>query len=145
VKLRLLRDGREQSMAVRLTERPTEEPTEASAPARPKAPEPARPAGGLLGVVVREVDKIVARRLHLPEGVQGVLVTSVDPLTSAYEAGLDRGDVILEVNRQPVRTTSDFARLTSRAAPGQVLAVYCYVPDLGQRALRAVRVEAAQP
>jgi Do/DeqQ family serine protease len=144
VRLRLLRDGREQAMAVRLTERPLEQGADAApVPAKPR-PVPARPDSGLLGVVVREVDKVVARRLQLPEGLQGVIVTSIDPLTSAYEAGLDRGDVILEVNRQPVRTTGDFARLTSRAVPGQVLAVYCYVPDLGQRALRAVRVEGTQ-
>jgi serine protease Do len=145
VKLRLLRDNREQAMAVRLGERPVEEgsDTVVTTPAAKPGPAP-RPAG-LLGVSVREVDRGVARRLQLPSGVAGVLVTSVDPLTSAYEAGLDRGDIILEVNRQPVRTVADFTRLTSHASPGQVLAVYCYVPDLGQRALRAVRVEGGQP
>jgi hypothetical protein len=39
----------------------------------------------------------------------------------------------------------DFTRLTANAAAGQVLAVYCYVPDLGARALRAVRVEGGLP
>ena len=145
VKLRLLRDNREQAVSVRLGERPAEEGTETpvtTPAARPKSnPRPA----GLLGVSVREVDKVVARRLQLPDGVSGVLVTAVDPLTSAYEAGLDRGDIILEVNRQPVRSVGDFTRLTANVSPGQVLAVYCYVPDLGQRALRAVRVEGGQP
>jgi serine protease Do len=146
VKLRLLRDNREQAVAVRLGERPAEDGGDDAEATHPAArPKPAARPAGLLGVSVREVDKAVARRLQLPDGVAGVLVTSVDPLTSAYEAGLDRGDIILEVNRQPVRTVGDFARLTGNVTAGQVLAIYCYVPDLGQRALRAVRVEGAQP
>lgn len=145
VKLRLLRDDREQALAVRLGERPADEVSEAPVTHPAAKPRPAQRPASLLGVTVREVDKLVARRLQLPDGVSGVLITAVDPLTSAYEAGLDRGDIILEVNRQPVRSVGDFARLTGNASSGQVLAIYCFVPDLGQRALRAVRVEGGQP
>jgi serine protease Do len=149
VRLRLLRDGQEQSIGVRLAERPPdEEPVEpegAKPPARPRPSPPVEPASGLLGFGVREIDRASSRRLQLPEGMTGVLVTAVDPLTSAYEAGMDKGDVVLEVNRRPVRSVADFQRLTAQVRPGQVLAVYCYVPDLGQRALRAVRVEGGQP
>jgi S1-C subfamily serine protease len=55
---------------------------------------------------------------------------------------MERGDVILEVNRHPVRTLADYQRLVGGLTPGRVVALYCFVPELGQRALRAVRVEA---
>lgn len=143
VRLRVLRDGQEQDCAVRLTERPPGENEEPGGAFGGKgATAPARAPVGGVGVGVRELDRATARRLDLPDGVFGVLVTAVDPLSSAYDAGMERGDVILEVNRQPVRTLADFQRLTRGVSPGRVLAIYCYLPDLGQRALRAVRVEA---
>jgi serine protease Do len=39
-----------------------------------------------------------------------VVVTSVDPSSEAAQAGLRRGDVIQEVNRQPVKNTAEFER-----------------------------------
>jgi serine protease Do len=39
-----------------------------------------------------------------------VVVTNVDPASEAAEAGLRQGDVIQEVNRQPIKNTSDFER-----------------------------------
>ncbi len=38
----------------------------------------------------------------------GVVVTKVDPSSVAADSGLERGDVIQEVNHKPVRNTSDF-------------------------------------
>jgi serine protease Do len=141
VRLRLVRDGLEQHLAVRLTERPAVEGQDASGPG-PGQPRPARGPVGGLGVGVREIDRATHRRLELPDGIAGVLVTAVDPLSSAYDAGMERGDVILEVNRHPVRTLADYQRLVGGLTPGRVVALYCFVPELGQRALRAVRVEA---
>lgn len=140
VRLRVVRDGQDQQVSVRLTERPgPEEPGEAS---RPGQPAPASGPVGGLGVGVRDLDRAAHRRLELPDGMSGVLVTAVDPLSNAYDAGMERGDLILEINRQPVRSVADYQRLMRNVAPGRVVALYCYVPDLGQRALRAVRVEA---
>ncbi|MBP1607723.1 MAG: hypothetical protein H6Q08_3097 [Acidobacteria bacterium] len=59
----------------------------------------------------------------------------------AEEAGVEHGDIVLEINRQPVASPADFVRLVSGARPGDVLAFYCYVPALEQRALRALRLE----
>lgn len=143
VRLRVVRDGSEQHVAVRLTERPAAEgQAEAGSSVETPRARPARAPVGGLGVGVREIDRAAHRRLDLPSGMAGVVVTAVDPLSNAYDAGMERGDVILEINRQPVRSLADYQRLTGGLAPGRVVAVYCYVPELGQRALRAVRVEA---
>lgn len=142
VRLRLVRDGQEQYLNVRLTERPAVEGAEDGGAPGPGGASPARNPVGGLGVGVRELDRAAHRRLQLPDALTGVLVTAVDPLSSAYDAGMERGDIVLEINRQPVRSIADYQRLTRGLSPGRVVALYCYVPDIGQRALRAVRVEA---
>lgn len=143
VRLRLVRDGHEQQVSVRLTERPGFDGGDPGGvvPGRGRT-QPARGPVGGLGVGVRELDRSAHRRLQLPENMSGVLVTAVDPLSNAYDAGMERGDIVLEINRQPVRSLADYQRITRGLPPGRVVAIYCYVPDLGQRALRAVRVEA---
>jgi serine protease Do len=147
-RLDIVRDGRTSAVTVRLTERPWEGAVE-DAP-KPAAggqdrPAPARPGVAtpsvILGIKVRDIDRAVARRLDLPSGLQGVLVTAVDPLSAAAESGFAQGDVILEVNRRPVRTMRDYLSATAAARPGAVLLFFCYVPDLDQRVLRTVRVE----
>ncbi|MBL8140516.1 MAG: trypsin-like peptidase domain-containing protein [Acidobacteria bacterium] len=143
--LQVLRDGRELSVALRLGERPSvgEEEGARPAPAR-GTPRPADTPSIALGVSVRDLDRSLARRLHVPDGMRGVVVSAVDPLGPAYEAGVERGDIILEVNRVPVPALAEYLGATRAARPGDVLAFFCYLPDLGQRALRAVRVEASQ-
>jgi serine protease Do len=55
----------------------------------------------------------------LPAGADGALVEEVEPFTPAAEAGLQRGDVILEVNRQAVHSASDASRFLRQAKSGQ--------------------------
>lgn len=148
VRLDIVRDGRTAPVTVRLTERPWEGAAEdAPAPAggAPERPAPARPGVAtpsvMLGIKVRDIDRALARRLELPSGVHGVLVTAVDPLSAAAESGFAQGDVILEVNRRPVRTMREYLAATAGVRPGAVLLFFCYVPDLDQRVLRTVRVE----
>jgi hypothetical protein len=50
--------------------------------------------------------------------------------------------VLLEINREHVDSTADYRRLARAAHPGDVLALYLYFPDLEQRKLVTVRVEA---
>ncbi len=49
----------------------------------------------------------IAQQLGLPSGTQGVVVDAVDPAGAATAAGILRGDVIQEVNRQAVRSAAD--------------------------------------
>ena len=53
-------------------------------------------------MTVRDIDASTADRLELPKPVRGVLIMRVEPLSSASDAGLERGTVLLEVNRQHV-------------------------------------------
>jgi len=73
----------------------------------------------LEGVSVDELDAQTARQLQLSPTTKGVVVTEVDVASTAYEAGLRRGDVIQSVNRQPVASVREFETAVGRG--GNVL------------------------
>jgi serine protease Do len=138
-RLEVVRDGRRQTIAVKLAERPARGGEVDGLGNRPRS-EPPQPAPEVaLGVTVREMDRGVVGRLELPDGVQGVIVSQVDPMGPAHPL-LRRGYVILEVNRKPTRTVADYQRLVAGSRSGDVFAFYCYDPTLGQRALVTVMV-----
>jgi serine protease Do len=145
VRLRLLRNGREQTITVKLTERPAR----ASGGAGSDVPQPgaqapgARPADPALhvGLTVRDLDRATADRLKVPGGTRGVLVTRVEGMSAAFDAGIERGMVILEINRQELLAAGDYYRIARAAQPGDVLALFVFAPDIGQRKLMTVRVD----
>ncbi len=75
----------------------------------------------LAGVTVQDLDRQTAKELGLTGKVQGVVVTGVEPDSGAEEAGLQRGDVIKEINRQPVKSVKDFEKLASDVQKGERL------------------------
>jgi serine protease Do len=84
-----------------------------------------RPAGkgrGLLGLDVRPITPEVARQLNL-RSLEGVVVLRVEDESPAAEAGIQRGDVIREVNRQRVRSVQDFERTTRELKEGDRVTV----------------------
>lgn len=74
--------------------------------------EPNLPGGGekgaLKGLSVQALTGDLRQQLQLPEGTQGVVVTDVDPDSAASAAGLQQGDIIVQVNRKPVMTVPEF-------------------------------------
>jgi serine protease Do len=95
-----------------------------------------------LGLGVRDLDREAAKRLRLPGDVTGVVVVRVDPLSAAWDAGIQRDYVVMEINRRPVTSADAYHRLARAAHPGDILAVYVYMPGVDARAIRAVRVDA---
>jgi serine protease Do len=139
-RLEVVRDGASHSLTVRLGERPTRQVARAS----DDGSQSGRPVGDAvspLGLGVREIDGSTARRLKLPGGISGVVVTRVDPLSAAHDAGIQRDQVVMEINRRPVSSVDAYNRMTKAAHAGEVLALYVYIPGSDQRAIRAVRVD----
>src|SRR5438093_6532985 len=141
--LRLVRDGHEQSVTVKLAERPLRDAgdrkADVSAPV-PVTPRKADP-DGFLGLTVRDVDRATTDRLELPRTMKGVLVTRVEPMSASFDAELQRGNVVLEINRERVESVADFRRIARAAQPGDLLTLYIYEPDVAQRKLKTIRVE----
>jgi len=61
---------------------------------------------------VSDLDAQTRREFSIPNGVHGAIVTEVDGNSVAREAGLKPGDVIIEINRQPVKSAGDAVKLT---------------------------------
>jgi serine protease Do len=73
------------------------------------------------GVAVEALTPDIAQQIQVPPSTKGVVVDSVDDDSPAAEAGLQRGDVITQVNRQPVTNESDYNRLINQAKGKSVL------------------------
>lgn len=71
------------------------------------------------GLRVQTLTPQIAESLDLQPGTKGVIITAVEPGSSADDAGLRRGDVILEVNRKPVENESEFWRELRKAGKEQ--------------------------
>jgi serine protease Do len=139
-RLDLLRDGRPMEVTVKLAERPGRV-TPPSAPTSPAGRGLERDEPIELGLTLIEVDETNAHRFDIPAGMTGLLVQRVEPFSAAYDAGILRGQILLEVNRQAVKSVVGFRRAVQASRPGDVLAVFLYDPDLEQRAIHTVRTE----
>ena len=105
VKLDIWRDGKTQDYNVTLGELPTEK----------AAAEGSDETGTseIQGIEVQDVTPEILQQLNLPTGTHGVVVTAVDPTSPAAAAGLNRGDVIQEINHKSVATSAQYKQLMS--------------------------------
>ena len=81
-----------------------------------------------MGLTLIEVDESNAHRFDIPAGMTGLLVQRVEPFSAAYDAGILRGQILLEVNRQAVSSVAGYRRAVQASRPGDVLAVFLYDP-----------------
>jgi len=80
--------------------------------------EEGQPQDTKFGVTVRGITQDLANRYQLPN-TKGVIVQEVKPDSFGDTAGLSRGDVVLEINKQPVNSEEDFRRIESQVKSGQ--------------------------
>lgn len=78
-----------------------------------------------LGISVMNLDSQMAQELDL-DSDQGVVISRVKVGSAAEEAGLQKGDVVLEINRKPVKDVSDYKSATSKVRPGDSLLFLIY-------------------
>jgi serine protease Do len=141
LRLNILRDGRPQTVAVKLAERPRRPASDDAVPSSQlglpgHAGEPA-----LIGLTVRDLDEETVTRLGIPKRIAGVLVTQVELLSPAYDGEIDRGSIIMEINRARVGSVADYRRITWAARPGDPLTFFVYAPGTGVRSLHTIQVE----
>ena len=113
------RNGRDQNFQVALAELPK--------PERPESEEESSSTGPTgnekFGMGLQQFIPGTAQRYGLDPDDQGVLVSRVDPNGSAADAGIRQGDLIQEVNRQPIKMVAEFTAAMQRsgAKPALVL------------------------
>jgi len=122
VKLVVVRDSKPVPVTVTVGEMPSEDAT-------PVASESATEGFGLRA---EALSPDLAERLRVPY-TRGVVVIDVASGGPADAAGLRRGDVILEVSRQPVSDSADLSRALASLAPGDSVLLYVHRPGAEAR------------
>jgi serine protease Do len=112
VKLEIWRDGKTQDVNVPLGQFPEKAENASSGE---------NSEGALEGIHVQELTSEIAEQLNLPAGTHGVVVSDIDPASSASSADVQRGDVIQEVNRKPVSSIEQYKQALAGADNKPVL------------------------
>lgn len=128
--MKVIRDGKEKILNVTVGGQPA---SLAGVSGEDSAPDAGQPADRFLdGVEIANLDRNTRRPSGLPQTSRGVVVTRVEPGSSAAEAELNEGDIILEINRRPVRNVDEAMQAVSGAKQGRVLLrVYSQNPNGG--------------
>jgi serine protease Do len=111
IKLEIIRDGKNMNIPVTLQAMGSKNGEEESA-----SSEHGKPRWGL---GLEDLTPDAREQLQAPKDVDGALVGTVQPGSPADNAGLQRGDVIVEVNRHPVQSASDAAQELAKVTKGQ--------------------------
>jgi serine protease Do len=138
VDLEVLRDGKPMKVTTQIKEQPADYLTRAprqqnpqlqpqpgdenndedNAPPQPQGPQNGG-SGGLAAIQVGNLTPDLAKQLDLPNGIRGVVVTDASAAGGVGE--LRKGDVIEEVNQQPVPTAADYNKVMSAVDRDQPL------------------------
>ena len=108
--IKLIRDKRSKVVSVIIGEQPKELAQVGSS----RSGGSASPAGLLSGIEVGELNESWASRLGLLAKDPGVVVVRVRQGSAAEEAGVKEGDVILEINRHPIRDLESYQQAASK-------------------------------
>ncbi len=111
--LKVLRDGKTTQITATTAERPRSQRIGKNAESF--SANGATDEGVLNGVAVDDLDRNGRRDLNLPAKLKGAVITQVAPDSASARAGLKAGDVILEINRQPVANAKDAIELSTKA------------------------------
>ncbi|MEZ5961989.1 MAG: Do family serine endopeptidase [Hyphomonadaceae bacterium] len=126
-RVEILRNGRRQTLSLRLGERPSEQQlASANPPNATPQPQPEERGGvaqSSLGLSVRPLTAEDRTRLSLRANEGGLVITSVEPTSDAAQKGIRAGDVIVQAGGEQVRSVADLTRAVNqaRAANRQLL------------------------
>jgi serine protease Do len=134
--LDVFRDGKRQALKVQLGTRPDLEGL--SVRPRRAGDETEQSSKARVGVSLSNVDPRMVERTGL-QSPKGALVTDVLPGSPAERAQLEPGMVVVEVDRKPVGSADEFAKLIRKTPPGSTLLLRVEIPGSG-RYLRALQV-----
>ncbi len=136
VPVKVWRDGSTRTLDVTIKELPGSDQL-----ARNSGGNDSHDTGTLNGVTVADLDQQTRREFNIPAGVRGAVVSDVDEGSASAEAGIKPGDVIQEINHQPVRNAEEAVRLTEHAKDKHTLvrlwqngaSHYVVVDETGQK------------
>ncbi len=129
LRLEVLRDGRRQTLSVNAGRRPSEAELRAGlGEDEGEQATPATPAGQAIeGMTVTGITPALRQRYSIPDGVNGVVVTAVEPRSKAGQMQMPAGTVIMRANNRVVSSAADLKAAVDAARsagrPGVLLLV----------------------
>jgi serine protease Do len=121
VEITILREGSTQIFSVEIDKREDKKMI---------ARESGRESTDALGFRVSELNPEMASRLNLPD-TEGIIVTSVAPQSIANKAGVQTGDVIIEVNNISIKSIQDFENFLKNSTSGESIRMLIIRMNLG--------------
>lgn len=145
VTLTLIRDGKQMTVTPTVSKRPSEDQIAAQLGGDDDQGLPddgqQQPAQAPLGITTTALTPQIARSIGAPAGSQGVVVVATDPNSDAAAKGLQRGDLIVSINRQPVASPADIARLVNQAKQAGRKTVVVFFQRRGQSRFIGVDID----
>ena len=126
VQLEVNREGQTKMFDVQLAEMPpgtTEEGGPEASPEETTQPEKTTVFGG---VAVADITDDIRTALNLPKDMRGAVIAEIDADSPAGKAGLREGDVIQEVNKQPVGNAKDLVAISKKLKPNEKILIRVY-------------------
>lgn len=119
VRVTVLREGKSQTLKVKLGRREDAEGAGASASEPEDEAEPEAPASkSVLGLTITPLTDDLRTELGADNSVEGLAVTEVDEMSEAFEKGLRVGDIITEAGQQPILSITDLEDRITEAKDG---------------------------
>ena len=122
VPIEVIRDGQRKTLNATVAMRPAESIVQARAGIAPEEDETAEAkdagteaAKASLGITLQPLTPALRQSLRIPETVKGVVIAGINPGSDAAGEGLQRGDVILQINQRPTTTPAEAAAAVDAA------------------------------
>ncbi len=126
VELTVIREGERVKLNADLADRTAHVGPGVRSDERGDAPE--QTSERMLGLRVEDLTQRILQEVDLPSNTAGVVVTRVSRVSEAFQKGLGEGDVITEVNREPVENLSDYRRAMRQVEEGGLVVLYVINP-----------------
>lgn len=124
VELGVVRNGKKQTITVTLEERDSD----AAAAVPGEGPADEGDVFERVGVTVGELSPVMRQNFRIEEGIEGVVVTRVRPLSPASEQGMTPGLVITEANGDPITSPAELRTVVKNVGEGGYLRLYVFIP-----------------
>jgi serine protease Do len=123
VPIELIRDGQRKTLTATIAQRPAESIVQARAGLTPDEDESGdtkkdagtEAAKASLGITLQPLTAQLRQQLRVPDTVKGVVIAGINPGSDAAGEGLQRGDIILQINQRPTTTPAEAAAAVDAA------------------------------
>jgi serine protease Do len=120
------REGQTKMFDVQLVEMPAGAAEEGGPEVSPEESAQSEKTTVFGGVAVADITDDIRSALNLPKEIQGAVIAEVDADSPAGKAGLREGDVIQEINRQPVKNAKDLVAVSKKLKPNEKILIRVY-------------------